>query len=261
VPRAWCLIREAPHYRSEAFRAGLARAGYDVRAGEPSNFGPGDVLTVWNRYGHFDQYARQFEARGARVIVAENGYLGADTDGRQRYALALGQHNGGGIWPRDDGSRWRALNIGIKPWRKDGAHVLVCAQRGIGPDRYAQPQIWPQDVERRLKALTARPVRVRLHPGNWQKEPPRIPLTEDLRGCWCVVTWASGAGIHALLVGIPVIYEGPWWILAGAASRDIAVVDDPPLPARESAFERLACAQWTVEEIESGEPFRRLLNA
>ena len=269
--RAWCLIRENPHYRRQAFIAGIKAAGYDFKPGEPgAEVAAGDVLVIWNRYSHWEVMAAQFERRGGRVLVAENGYLGANgttpkfdvAAGAVRpehyYALAWDGHNGAGRWPADDGSRWRALHVTLKPWREGGTHVLVCPQRGIGPKRGTQPAEWTQDACKRLAALTRRPVRVRPHPG---LGPGAVPIAEDLQDCWAVVIWASGAGIHALLAGVPVFSEGPHWICTGAASRNLAMIEDPAMDneRRLSAFERLACAQWTVAEIASGEAFNRLL--
>ena len=308
------MIRENPHYRREAFVNGLQAAGYKLRSGEPAqDVACDDILVTWNRYGHFEVAANDFERRGGRVVVAENGYLGAngstpkfdvaagDVRPGHYYALALNGHNGSGAWPSDDGSRWRALGIELKLWRAekpgdreigksgdrksdfsisrppaltdfvalppsrppaltedvpDHRHILVCPQRGIGPNRQAQHPAWPQDVTARLKALTQRPVRVRPHPG---LGPGTVPIAQDLEGCWAVVTWASGAGIHALVAGVPVFFEAKHWILADAAERDIKTIESPALPERLPAFERLACAQWTVAEIASGEAFRRLL--
>ena len=268
MPRG-CLIREQPHYRRAAFCDGLKAAGYALRAGDPgTDVTPGDVLVIWNRYAHWEGMADRFERAGGTVLVAENGYLGhggsvpkfdvwpGNVQPGHYYALAVGQHNGGGRWPTADGSRWRALGVEIHDWRDRGHHILVCAQRGIGPQRLVQRSEWTQDVVARLKGITSRPVRIRPHPGIGEGP---VPLAKDLEQCWAVVIWASNAGIHALLAGIPVFYEGQHWILGPAGCRDIRQIDDPPLPDREPAFHRMACAQWTVAEIASGEPFKRLL--
>ena len=70
--------------------------------------------------------------------------------------------------------------------------------------------------------------------------------------------WSSACGVKALTMGIPVVYAAPHWICAGAASRDLAapLMDDT---ARQHALHRMAHAQWSVSEIESGEPFARIL--
>lgn len=59
----------------------------------------------------------------------------------------------------------------------------------------------------------------------------------------------SGAALQALLWGIPVASEMPDWI--GAQDNTDA--------GRLAMFRRLAWAQWTLEEISDGLPFRSLL--
>jgi hypothetical protein len=73
------------------------------------------------------------------------------------------------------------------------------------------------------------------------------------------VVWSSSAGVHALLEGIPTFCEAPFWIAKEAAAG--GSIDAPVMPERAPVFERLAWAQWTLQEIENGEPFRRLLPA
>jgi hypothetical protein len=73
-----------------------------------------------------------------------------------------------------------------------------------------------------------------------------------------VAVWASSAGVHALVRGIPVMADAPWWICKGAAAT-LDEIQASGLPERQPVFERLAWAQWTVDEIAGGEPFRRLL--
>lgn len=260
--RASVLIRAQPCYRREAFCEGLRQAGYEVAFQAPATVQRGDVLLIWNRYGLAELEADRFEARGGTVLVAENGYLdpGRDDD-RRWYALAIGGHNGQGRWPIGTPERWPriAAKVGVpalKPWRGGGDHVLVCPNRSFGRRGYVMPQDWSKRVLDELRRLTSRPVRLRPHPGNGAE---KVPLQEDLKNCWAVVIWASSAGVKALVGGVPVIRLAPAWILDGAASTRLDDVEAPPLPARSAAFERLAWAQWHIEEIASGEPFRRLL--
>jgi hypothetical protein len=254
MPRALVLVREEPHYRRDAFEAGLAAAGYTVsRYGD---VGPGDVLVIWNRYGMSAAMAADAEAAGAAVLVAENGYIGTDPKGQQLYALAHSQHNGAGLWPIGDASRWARLGVGLQPWRSDGKHVLVLAQRGIGSEQVRMPADWLEGVLALLAQITDRPVVVRQHPG-WDASIG--PLDDDLRGAWCAITWGSGAGIRAIAAGVPVIHEFKDWIGAPASRYGLDRLDDLYLGDRRPMFERLAWAQWTIEEIASGEPFRRLL--
>lgn len=265
--RAYCLIREKPWYRRDAFVAGLKAAGHEVVCEHPRRIDRDTLLVIWNRYNEGHLLAQKVEALGGRVLVAENGYLAvgggtpkfevySPAGGQQdhRYALAEGWHNGGGRWPAGGPARWLQLGIELAPWRTDGDHILVCPNRSFGaPGRIMHPD-WPERLAAKLRKATRRPVRIRPHPGN---NAPKRSLEDDLKGAWAVYVWNSSAGVHAAVRGIPVFSDAPNWILKGAASD--GPVDAPTLPDRLPNFERLAWAQWSVAEIASGEPFKALL--
>ena len=103
----------------------------------------------------------------------------------------------------------------------------------------AMPHDWPERVRKAAGG------RVRSHPGT----KVCVPLEDDLANAKQVVTWGSGAAIKALLWGIPVQSDMPGWIGE----------QDNTDGGRLAMFRRLAWAQWTLAEIASGEPFRRLL--
>lgn len=258
--RAYLLIRDQPHYRREAFAAGLKAVGYRPEFRDPPPGPAGsDLLVTWNRYGYQEGVADRFEAAGGTVIVAENGYLDPDRHGARRwYALALGGHNGQGRWSIGTPERWPRiapqLGAELKPWRATGDHVLVCPNRPFGRRGHVMPADWAEKAAQRLRQATKRPVRIRPHPNN---DKPAIEIEKDLRDCHAMAIWSSSAGVKALLAGIPVLCDAPAWILKGATSRNLAA---PELPDRAPSFERLAWAQWHVEEIARGEPFRRLLS-
>lgn len=257
-PSAYNLTRTATHYRHEVFSAGLRAAGFDVRSAMPGSVKPGDALLIWNRYGQYHEIATRCEKAGATIIVAENGYLGTDETGQQRYALARHAHNGAGSWPVGSPERWRGLGVNLEPWRTAGGHVLIAPNRSFGTPGRIMPLTWAEDVRRRLAMLTKREIMIRPHPGN---NVPKRPLADDLRGAWAVVIWASSAGVHALVAGIPVICCAPAWIAKEAAGHDLAAIENPSMPERLPVFERLAWAQFSLREIEGGEPFRRILGS
>lgn len=256
MPVASDTFRETLHYRRNCFLGGLRRLGYAVGHPPKPNPEPRDVLLVWNRHGINDIHAARYEAAGARVIVAENGYIGADEFGNQLYAIALRHHLGAGEWNEGPEDRWAKLGIDLKPWRKDGREIIVLPQRGIGAKSIAMPTGWAEDVVRRLKKITDRPVRVRVHPGMSRTDP-----WVDLQNAWAAVTWASGAGIKSIVHGVPVFCEMPSWIGRPAAVFGVSNIERPFLGDRLPMLRRLAHAQWALAEIETGEPFRRLLGS
>lgn len=265
--RAFSLIRDQPWYRAEAFHEGLAAAGYEVIAGRVERPKPGDVLVVWNRYGSGHLEATRFEEAGGLVLVAENGYIGAGggapkfqvhpggPEPHHYYALARNYHNGAGEWPIYGSERWESLGISLKPWRTQGDHVLVLPNRPFGIPGRMMPGDWADRAAAHYAKQTRRPIRIRRHPGN---NAPARPLSEDLKGAWAAVIWSSSAGVAALVEGIPVYVEAPFWICRGA--RAMGPIDDPVMPDRMPHLEAMAWAQWRLEEIESGAPFKRLLD-
>lgn len=259
--RAYCCIREQPHYRREAFVAGLRAIGLRVELKRPKQVEPGDVLVVWNRYGENHQLASSVERQGGIVIVAENGYLGLDPAGVQMYALAVHGHNGSGWWPAGSG-RFERLGVDVKPWRAAGEHLYLRGQRGIGSPEMASPANWHFRTAEALKRRTARRLIVRAHPGKPAVDPGQVAaLVADLAGAHACLIWSSAAGVRALVEGIPVFYSAPHWICAGAARQGLEQLEAPLLDdeARARSLERMAWAQWSVAEIATGEPFAQLL--
>jgi hypothetical protein len=265
--KAWVLIREAPFYRRQSFVSGLKACGFDVLLREPDRGRPEDVLVLWSRYGSNHEIATRFEAAGGTVLICENGYLNADGSSPKfavhpngpkptdHYAIGLGFHNDSTRIVAGGPERWAALGVPLKPWRTDGEHVLICPNRPFGVPGRMMPQNWPQACAARLRTQTKREVRIRAHPGN---SAPMRALSEDLRDCWAVVVWSSSCAVHALQQGYPTFIEAPYQILKGAGAT--GSVDEPVMPERLPHFERMAHAQWQVQEIASGEPFARLLS-
>lgn len=271
--KAYCLIRPQPHYRHDAFVAGLAAVGYDVERIPPKGApGRGDVLVIWNRYGDAEQLADRFEAGGGTVLVAENGYIGSgggtpkltEGPGNHYYALARHAHNGRGEWTVGGPERWEALGVELQPWRTEGEHILICANRSFGMKGGVMPLDWAVNVAGRLKRVTKRRIVIRNHPGNLAA---KASLAEDLKNAHACVIWSSSCGVHALVAGVPVICEAPWWICRTAAFGSLALLASDCAPRshgwdkyRREALQRLAWAQWTVSEIANGTAFRHLLS-
>jgi hypothetical protein len=254
LPTACLLIRDKPHYRHDAFLAGLRTAGWQVT--QQPKPGPGNLLVIWNRYGVNDDLAAQYERAGGHVLVAENGYFAEHGKPPSAYAISRGQHHHGGvsqIRASNDAGKWD-----MKPWRTEGDHILVVGQRGIGSRLMASPPEWANgQIADRLGVQTRRPVRFRRHPGN---DAPKVPLEHDLRGAHAVVIWSSCSGIAALLAGIPVFYAAPRWICEMAAIPLAgADLERPWLGDRVEALANAAANQWSVEEIARGLPFAALL--
>jgi hypothetical protein len=246
--RALLLLREQLHYRRDRFAAGLQAAGFKVCQTIPDPR-PGDVVITWNRYAHWDAECRRFEKAWASVLIAENSYLAGHIPGKW-HALALHHHAGRGTWKVGGPERWDALGVKLAPWRTGGTETVILAQRSIGEPGIASPRGWEAEMQRKTGG------RIRPHP---HRNPSPVPLEDDLRNAACVVTWGSSAALVALMMGVPVCSMLPGWIGEHACRIGLGAPkrDDT---ARLQMFQRLIWAQSTVQEIESGEAFSRLLS-
>lgn len=254
MKQACVQFRPSVAYRREVFEAGLRRLGYNIVDRPLPSPTSSDLLVMWNRSFHEEAHAVRYESAGARLVIAENGYIGKDETGHKLFALSLNHHNGAGTWNVGGGPRWIQE---LPTWRSSGDHLLVLPQRGIGERSHAMPNHWLGTIRSKLARMTKRPVRVRMHPGLAKTEP-----YDELRDAWAAITWGSGAGIKALFAGVPVFHEMSRWI-GSSASRMLdgeADIERPFLGDRQPMFERLAWAQWSVREIESGEAFAHLLS-
>jgi hypothetical protein len=255
LKRALLLLRDSLYYRRAAFKQGLERVGFKVveRLDKPDE---GDVVVTWNRYDQFHKTALQFEAVGGRVLVTENGYLGKDWQQNVWYAISLGHHAGAGQWFEGGPERWDSLGVPLHPWKAGVGKPVILQQRGIGEPGIASPPNWAELLKPGLPFAA----RIRPHPG---KNKVGLTLEQDLECTSAVITWASGAALRALLYGVPVWYAFPRWIGAQAGKPlEKLLAGEPPLKsdeARLAMFRRLAWAQWRMSEIESGEPFVKLL--
>ncbi len=227
-------LRYAESERGAAFTRGLKRLGYEVQHGTTGGPGAKDILVTWNRIGQGDSSARAFEAAGRPVLVAENASWGNDFNGGNWLTLARNFHNTSGMFPVGGPERWDSQNCELAPFRKLGENVII-PQRGIGPAEVAMPRGWPY----------GKVGRIRQHPGRREA----VPLEVDLQQAAKVITWGSGAAIKALVWGIKVESHMPNWI--GQQDNTYA--------GRLAMFRRLAWAQVTMDEINSGAAFERLL--
>jgi hypothetical protein len=255
VLRALNLLRQDPHYRREAFTAGLLRAGLEV-VPAIANPHPGDVLLIWNRYGHQHAMATQHEANGGTVLVAENCPFGNSWRPGVWYSLARSNPAtvGGGL-PIGYADRWDAWGVPLLPWRTTHGETLVFGQRSIGNERTASPPGWGERMARRLGA------RLRNHPGT---STDAVPLANDLANARAAVTWASSAALRALQLGVPVWCDNPLFVAADACA---VVPPSGPLgqslcddATRLDVFRRLAWGVWELSEIQSGHAIRAVIS-
>ena len=135
---------------------------------------------------------KQAQAEGRTWLYADNGYLRPGKSGHFRITRNALQHDGAGDASPD---RLERLGLEIKPWRKDGSHVLVCPPDAIYGQLWGLDHAkWLQDVLATLRSATDRPVLVR---DRSKAGSATEPFAAALRGAWALVTCASNAAVEA----------------------------------------------------------------
>lgn len=212
-----------------------------------------DVIVSWNRHSIRAVHCLRYEKRGAKAVIVENGWIAPK--GQKTYSILLGQHNCGS-WRVGPTDRFDLLGVPLKPWRERGEHILLLPSRGIGSHEARQPYGWIDRTIAQLRAVTKRPIRIRMHPGKCDNAPA---LEADLVNAHAVVTWASGAAIKALAAGVPAFYGLKDWVGAAAAKHGFGEIEQPFLGDRLPMFRALAWAQYTAQEIRTGWPLKWIL--
>jgi hypothetical protein len=186
-----------------------------------------------------------------------------------------------GVFPRDgiycnenpsdeNWNRMRAhYNMDLRPWRTQGAHILVCMQRPMGWSMRGQNLMqWFESTLTKIRQHSDRPIILRWHPGDWKNFPKNINfsrynvtlspqerhITQDLINCWALVVHNSTPSSVAVIEGIPsFITDDPGYCQAGdVANTDLSLIENPNLPDREQWIRKLAQCHWSFEDLRSG---------
>lgn len=165
------------------------------------------------------------------------------------------------------GDRWQAMGVPVSDWQhNERGHIVVMGQLGRDvqvqdTDHYG----WCRAV---VGALQARGERVifRPHPkepgGKIYGVPSSVvhtgTMAEALAGAKSVVTWNSTSAVDALLAGIPAVAMDSGSISYPVAGHTIEDAICPIYPDHTQWLASIGYAQWTLEEMASGQTWRHL---
>lgn len=195
-------------------------------------------------------------------LVMERGFVG---DRKRFTSLGFNGLNGRADFVVDNmpGDRWNTYFGNMKEWH-DGKYYLLTAQcQGDASVEDINYKAWVTNIANRL--LEFGPVVFRPHPIEIERKcdysifgtttSTNPDIEDDLKGAKAAVMFNSNSGVNAIISGTPVI----------AFDKDSMVYDlsthnlgELIYPDREQWAYDLAYKQWTVDEIESGEPWEYL---
>ncbi len=212
---------------------------------------------------------RRQRAKNLDVIVLETGYINRGDGEKHHYAAGFNGLNGRADFRNKNMPSDRAEKLGVemKPWKEPGGCVVVCGQVpwDASVEGTDHPR-WCQNTVEKLRDYTDRRIVFRPHPlalnamkPLWGCVTSTVPLAEDLETAHAVVTYNSNSGVEAMLLGVPVFAADPGSMCWELANKSLISVDVPNTPDRQQWLNDLCYAQWTIEEMSSGETWRHLL--
>lgn len=147
--------------------------------------------------------------------------------------------------------RWKALQTEMKPWAKDGRHIVIAAPSRTFA-KFHGIEGWIADMIDALARVTDRQLVIR------DKEHCRNrPLQRDLEGAHCLVTHGSIAAVESVILGCPVFVH-PDSAAALVGRTDLKDIESPVYPDREPWVNSLAYCQFNERELVDGTLWRHL---
>jgi len=229
------------------------------------HYEPSDIAVVFGVYKSkvpisFPRGAVMAEQRKLKldVIVLETGYINRGDGEQHHYAAGFNGLNGRADFRNEDSPWDRAAKLGValRPWRRDGKHILLCGQVPWDASvDHINFENWLTITRDTLRSVTDRPIRFRPHP---QIAKPDMSLEEDLEDCWAVVTFNSNTAVDAAIRGIPVFAADRGSMAYAISNKDISQIERPHTPEREQWLNNLAYSQWTPQEMREGLTWQHL---
>lgn len=280
------------------FIEGVCKSGDDGKVIDNFHHYPSDVAILQGfvhpqskHVPHLDlrrQVLENQKNKNKRTIIADaNLFLYADPANTRTYLRysydGVFCDSGEYCWDHPDPRRWQQIqkDLGLKlqPNRKDGNHILICCQRDGGwsmEGKHVVPWLHPMIL--RIKRVTDRPIRIRLHPGDKKAKDHALkisrlghnnvtisertrPLMADFAGAHCVVNHNSSPTVAAAIEGIPTFVTDPMKAQAGPVSHtDLNEIENPRHFDRETWIQRIAMCHWRLDELKSGACWQHMKN-
>ena len=182
-----------------------------------------------------------------------------------------------------DPARWQQIStdcdIQIEDTKKDGVHILICAQRDKG---WAMGTLdlnsWIFTTCQEIRKYSNRPIVIRLHPGDrqTQSQSPQMKLRiqaqlhnvtlstqkdldDDLKNCHAVVNHNSSSIVGPVVKGYSAFITDPIKSqCAEVAHTDFSLIDTPIEFDRLAWLERISMFHWKFSELVDGSAWKHI---
>eukprot|EP00873_Tetraselmis_striata_P015884 jgi/Tetstr1/436148/TSEL_024995.t2 len=225
------------------------------------------------------QPRRMFDrlAAGNHTLVVEKAYLRGKIKGATHQSYSWDGVNNRGLHPAGDPRRWAALGRSLRPqaWRvRSGCPRTVVL---LGQERFDRTQFpirrrfgssaaFMQYMVDQLRAKGPPDLKIlfRAHPeevaktnGKYSKPKGAVDATKagyeaTLAKADVVVTGNSGAGVEAMLKGIPVLAGDPGFMAWQCSLHRVEDLFDMRLRDHDACFHQILTSQWSNADIGRG---------
>lgn len=168
-----------------------------------------------------------------------------------------------------DDERLKKFGVKVKDWRKNGTYVLVCPPTDAVINFYGVSD-WLDNVMRDIRKYTDRPIKIKFkktsikinekykireynkfYREKYKEYVCDLPIEEDFKNTWCLITFSSNIALEAILNGIPVIC-GKECCAYPVAQHDLSQIENPIYPDIYKWLCTLANKQFSREEMMTG---------
>lgn len=271
---------------AESLRIGFEKLGIETTLPTPSNWNGipqgADFIVVFGWRKRFLDGCKNYayprnrviddaQRRGIPALCVERGCFGMLSRANW-HLLGWNGLNGRSSWLNGHlGDRWNRIFepvVPVHPWIERNGPVVILGQvpRDAAIDSCPNYGKWLEDIRARLLSITPNVV-FRPHPKATNVH-LRLPidhhrsLSETLKTAAATVAWNSTSGVESVTSGVPhyCADQGSMAYPVRESSLE-ALVRNPRRTDRLPWLRRLAYAQWTDNEIKSGEALEYVLSA
>ena len=149
--------------------------------------------------------------------------------------------------------RFEKFGLKIKAPNFKGSYILVCPS-SAGINDYLDRPNWTKETVEQIKRYTDRPIKIRNKPrgrGTSGPSEAKVPLSEDLKDAWCLVTSCSIAAVEAMCEGVPVFCDNKSFAV-DVGNVELSDIENPYYGGPEPWLYSLAYQQFTPEELGNG---------
>jgi hypothetical protein len=237
------------------------------------DYQPSDVAVVMGVYKKRvpasyprGEIIRQQNLRGLKCLILETGYINRGSGEDNHYALGWNGLNGRADFRNKDmpSDRAEKLRVGLQPWKDTGDYILLCGQVPWDASvDFTDHVTWLNHASEIIHKGSLKPILFRPHP--LARIPPldgcgysTRPLEEDLEGAAACVNYNSNTGVDAILAGVPTHTFDIGSMIYSVSSHDWEI-GKPFKPDRQQWLNDICYAQWTPQELRSGEAWKHIL--